>query len=289
MLASTLTTPTSTTPAMTTDGPITADLLELKSQLKSTWASGDYSAVATTLEPSAEKFLRRNPVTFGERVLDVACGSGQLTIPMAFSGADVIGLDLAPNLVAQARAKAKAEGLELRIDEGDAEQLPYDDDRFDVVVSMFGAMFAPRPSRVASELTRVTKPGGKIVMANWTPEGLVGEMFKIVGRYAPPSPLMPSPLMWGQETIARRRFEGEANVKLNRYSVPFHHPYGAADMVELLRTFYGPFLRAFDGLDASGQDALRDELVSLWLSNNTATDGTLRAESEMLEVVVTVA
>ena len=157
---------------------MTTEMQLLKARLKTTWMSGDYGYFARYLEPGALEFLARIPIKAGERVLDVACGAGQIAIPAARAGAQVTGIDIATNSIEQARARAQAEGLKIQFDEGDAELLPYPDASFDLVVSMIGAMFAPQPERVASELVRVCKPGGRIVMANWTPEGMIGQMLR---------------------------------------------------------------------------------------------------------------
>src|SRR5574339_354738 len=157
----------------------------LKARLKATWMSGDYGHFARYLEPGALEFLARLSIEPGTRILDVASGAGQTAIPMARAGAKVTGIDLATNLVAQARARASAENLDARFDEGDAEMLPYEDDSFDMVISLIGAMFAPRPDFVAAELKRVCKPGGKIIMGNWAPAGFIGKMLKIMGQHVP--------------------------------------------------------------------------------------------------------
>ena len=170
---------------------MTPEMSALKTRLKSTWESGDYGVFAQYLEKGALEFFDRLNIAPGTRLLDVACGAGQLTLPAARKGINVTGLDLAANLVQQARNKAAAEGLEIRVDEGDAEALPYPDASFDVVMSLIGSMFAPRPERVASEMVRVCVVGGKIIMGNWTPEGHIGQMFKVIGKHAPPPPISP--------------------------------------------------------------------------------------------------
>src|SRR5918997_4440096 len=178
----------------------------LKARLKATWMAGDYGTFAKYLEPGALEFLERLPVQAGTEMLDVAGGGGQISVPAARAGARVTGVDIATNSIEQARARAQDEGLDARFDEGDAEMLPYEDASFDLVVSLIGAMFAPRPDRVAAELVRVCRPGGRVVMANWTPEGHVGQMFKIIGQHVPPPPLMASPVKWGDEATVRERF-----------------------------------------------------------------------------------
>jgi len=173
----------------------TADLDQLKSRLKTTWMTGDYDVFARYMEKDAEAFYQRLGVAQGTRLLDVGCGAGQLALIAARAGAVVTGCDIATNWLERARTRAAAEGLNIAFEEGDAEALPYEDAQFDAVTSMFGAMFAPRPELVAAELSRVCRPGGMIAMANWTPAGFIGQMFKIIARHIAPSG-MPSPALW---------------------------------------------------------------------------------------------
>lgn len=264
---------------------MTPEMEALKTRLKATWMSGDYGHFAKYLEPGALEFLSRLSVAPGTRMLDVGCGAGQIAIPAARAGVQVTGVDIAANSIDQARARVKAEGVEVRFDEGDAEMLPYEDAAFDLVVSLIGAMFAPRPERVASELLRVCRPGGRIVMANWTPEGHIGQMFKIMGKYVPPPPLMASPIKWGDEATARERLrEGTASVNTTKRIYPMRYPFPPAKVVEFFFTYYGPTLRALAALDATGQTSLRQELEDLWTSNNQAGDGSTHVEAEYLEV-----
>ena len=260
----------------------------LKTKLKSMWMAGDFGQIAKTLEGEAEDFIKRLALKPGERVLDVACGSGNTAIPAARAGATVTGADIATNLLEQGRARAAAENLKIQFDEGDAESLPYSDGAFDVVVTMFGAMFAPRPELVASELVRVTRPGGRIVMANWTPEGHIGEMFKATGKHVPPPPGMPSPIKWGDEASVRERLhEGISELKLTRRMCRFLFPFSPADVVEHFRLYYGPTQRAFEAVDGEKQAALRSDLEQLWKKHNRATDGSTDVEGEYLEVLAT--
>jgi SAM-dependent methyltransferase len=265
---------------------MTPEMEALKTRLKATWMSGDYGHFATYLEPGALEFLSRIPIEPGARILDVACGAGQTAIPMSRAGAKVTGVDIATNLIEQARARAQAENLDARFDEGDAELLPYEDGSFDIVISLIGAMFAPRPELVAAELKRVCRPGGKIIMGNWTPTGFVGQMFKIHGKHVPPPAVMAPPVKWGDEEIVRERFEdGIAHLKLSRRLYPFRYPFPPPEVVEFFRTYYGPSYKAFAALDAEKQSALRGDLDQLWTEHNTATNGTTFIESEYLEVV----
>jgi len=265
---------------------ISPEMAALKTRLKATWESGDYGHFATYLEPGAKEFLSRITVEPGARILDVACGAGQTAIPMARAGAKVTGIDLAGNLVEQARVRAKSENLDAHFDEGDAENLPYEDASFDVVVSLIGAMFAPRPELVAAELKRVCKPGGKIIMGNWTPGGFVGQMFKTMGKHVPPSPLMVSPVKWGEEATAHERFaDGISHLKVSRRLYPFKYPFSPSEVVEFFRNYYGPTFKAFAGLDTEKQALLRQDLEQLWAEHNNVNDGTTFLMSEYLEIV----
>ncbi|WP_216322241.1 class I SAM-dependent methyltransferase [Deinococcus aestuarii] len=261
------------------------DMQALKARLKATWESGDYGVFARSLEPGALVFLRELNIRPGERFLDVACGAGQLVIPASRMGVDATGVDIAANLIGQARERAAAEHLPARFDEGDAEDLPYPDAGFDVVSSLVGAMFAPRPEHVAAELLRVCRPGGRVVMGNWTPSGFVGGLFRVLGRHVPPSPLMPSPMGWGDEATVRERLGwGARELGFERFAYPFAYPFGPAEVVEFFRAFYGPTNRAFAALDEGGQAALRADLEAYWAEHNRARDGTTRLDSELLVV-----
>ena len=265
---------------------LTPEMEALKTKMKSVWSAGDFGKIALLIETGAEEFIERLNLQKGERVLDVACGTGNLAIPAARAGAIVTGVDIAPNLVEQARARAAAENLECQFDEGDAENLPYDDAYFDTVVTMFGAMFAPRPEVTAAELVRVCRPGGRIAMANWTPTAFTGKMFKTSARHVPPPPNIPPPVLWGDEEIVRGRLqEGIAELHLTRRPIRFHYPFSPAEVVEYFRQFFGPTQFAFAALDSDGQAALRRDLEQLWSEHNRADDGTTDVESEYLEVI----
>ncbi|MGA8148365.1 MAG: methyltransferase domain-containing protein [Gallionellaceae bacterium] len=265
---------------------MTPEMEALKARLKATWMAGDYGHFATYLEPGALDFLGRLAVAPGTRMLDVACGAGQIAIPAARAGAQVQGIDIASNLIEQARSRAKAEGVDARFEEGDAEMLSYEDGSFDLVVSLIGAMFAPRPELVSAELRRVCRPGGRIAMANWTPEGLVGQMFKIIGKHVPPPPLMTSPVKWGDDATVRERLrDGISKLEITKRMYPMHYPFQPAEVVEFFRVYYGPTNRAFAALDSAGQSALRHDLEQLWSGNNRAGDGSTHVEAEYLEVV----
>jgi len=266
---------------------ISPEMEVLKTKLKATWSAGDFGQIARAYLPGAAEFIAGLDLQPGEKVLDVGCGSGSSALPAARTGAIVTGVDIAPNLVEQARINAQAEGLVCRFDEGDAEALVFEDESFDTVITMFGAMFAPRPEKVAAELIRVCRPGGRIVMANWTPGSLIGKMFNLTALYVPP-PSMPSPILWGDEaTVSERLQGGIAGLELNRRLMTFIFPFSPAEVVEHYRKYFGPTQKAFLALegDQDKQTALRRDLEKLWTGNNLASDGTTRIESEYLEVV----
>ena len=266
--------------------PMEAPMKELKARLKATWMAGDYGHFATFMEPGALEFLARLTVVPGTRMLDVGCGAGQIAIPAASAGVRVTGVDIAANLIEQARTRAKAVGVDARFEEGDAEMLAFGDATFDLVVSLIGAMFAPRPDKVAAELLRVCRPGGRIAMANWTPEGHVGQMFKIIGKHVPPSPLMVSPLKWGDDATVRERLQdGIASLVTTKRLYAMRYPFPPVEVVEFFRAYYGPTNRAFAALDDAGQKALRHDLEQLWTANNRARDGSTHVESEFLDVM----
>jgi SAM-dependent methyltransferase len=262
-----------------------SELQALKSRLRATWMDGNYDYFSRFMESSAVEFLDRLNVTPGDFLLDVACGSGQLALIAARRGLHVAGVDIATNSIVAARGRAAAERLEARFDEGDAEDLPYPDACFDVVASIFGAMFAPRPDRVAAELVRVCRPGGTIAMANWTPEGFIGKVFKTIARFISP-PGMPSPLLWGVESVVRERFGEEVSeVGLTRVNYRFDYPFTPAEVVELFAQNYGPTTRAFATLSEADRASLRAELVQLWATHNQASErGRTVVDAEYLHV-----
>jgi len=239
---------------------MTLEMESLKTRLRTTWMSGDYGYFAKYLLPGAMDFLNRLDIAPGTRMLDVACGAGQIAIPAARAGVDVTGIDIAANLIDQAQARARAEKLDVRFDEGDAERLPYADASFDLVVSLIGAMFAPVPERVAAELVRVCRPGGRIVMA--------------------------PPVKWGDEATVRERLrDGIAKLSVSRRLYPMRYPFPPSEVVEFFRLYYGPTNRAFASLDPVGRSSLRHDLEQLWDRNNLAGRGATNVNSEYLEVV----
>jgi SAM-dependent methyltransferase len=262
-----------------------APLDPLVARTRAVWTAGDFERIAAGYRHGAEAFISRLGLRQGEGVLDVACGTGNLALPAARHGARVTGLDIAANLLVTARHRAESEGLAIQFDEGNAEELPYPNGSFETVVTMFGAMFAPRPERVASELLRVVRPGGRIAMANWTPGSFIGSMLRAHTALVPPPSGVPSTLLWGDEAMVRERFAGASRVTLTRRTIRFDYPIPPAGVVQLFRDWYGPTIRTFEALDANGQTRLFDDLVALWSDHNLATDGTTQVESEYLEVI----
>lgn len=261
------------------------NLSQLKSSLKTVWMAGDFGQIGKHTAAEAERFVERLSIAPGGRVLDVACGTGNTAIPAARAGARVTGIDIATNLLEQARHRAAAEHLDIGFEEGDAEELPYADSTFDVVLTMYGAMFAPRPDRVASELARVCRPGGLIAMANWTPDGYVGKSFRLTGKMVPPPPGVPAPVLWGDEETVRQRLSPYASrIDLTRRNARLVFPFDPKEAVKFFRQYFGPTQAAFARLDAAGQAALTEQMECLWMEHNTATDGTTRVEAEYLEV-----
>jgi SAM-dependent methyltransferase len=277
--------------------PLTADertsmtaVAELKRAHRATWAAGDYAAVAELIDEAPPRdLLARMDVKPGQEVLDVAAGTGNIAIRAAAAGAQVIGLDLTPELFATARRRAEVRGVAVDWVEGDAEEIPFEDERFDRVLSAFGVQFAPRHEIVARELARVCRPGGRIGVVNWTPEGQIGELFSIIGRYLPSPPDYASPPpLWGSEDHVRGLF-GDGGVELEfargrnpwRFDSPEHY-------VVFKETHYGPTLKARERLTAEGRwEECRDEILAMVERRNEATDGSLLMFSEYLVAVGT--
>lgn len=257
----------------------------LKARLKEIWMAGDYDRFSRYLEGSAREFYERLNIAPGCQLLDVACGSGQVALMAARDGIAVTGVDIAGNLVERARARAQAEGVKARFEEADAEALPFDDASFDVVVSLLGAMFAPHPQQVAKELLRVCVPGGTIALANWTPQGFVGQLFKAVSTFIVP-PGIPSPVLWGEEATVRERLgHGLSQLSLTRRQYLFDYPFPPSEVVELFRLYYGPTNRAFASLDDKGHAQLRQDLERLWTARNRAGPDCTTVWAEYLEVI----
>ena len=252
---------------------------QIKASMRSTWMAGDFGVVARTITGSAEAFIARLAIRPGVHLLDVATGTGNLAIPAARAGAIVTGVDIATNLLVQARERAAADHLVIQFDEGDAEALPYADASFDIVVTMFGAMFAPRPELVASELARVLKPGGKLAMANWNPASFTGQMFKVGSKHAPHPPGLQPPVLWGDETTVRERLSPHfTNIATSLIPVDFDLPTNPAGAVAFFRKYFGPTQVAFNRvLAASGEAgvaAFASELEALYASANVSPDPT---------------
>lgn len=257
----------------------------LKAKLKQTWSAGDYDYFSRYMERGALTFYEQLDVSPGCQLLDVGCGSGQLALWAARDGVNVTGVDIAPNLVHRAQARANAEGLNARFTEGDAEALPFEDASFDVVTSLIGAMFAPRPELVARELLRVCSPGGTIAMGNWTGEGFVGQMFKTFAKFIAPSG-MPAPVLWGNEAVVRERLgAGVSDLKMRRRQYSFDYPFSPAEVVELFRQCYGPTNRAFASLNEEAATELRAELETLWSKHNRGGQDITIVDAEYLEVI----
>jgi 2-polyprenyl-6-hydroxyphenyl methylase/3-demethylubiquinone-9 3-methyltransferase len=268
---------------MSTDTTTTEAVTALKRQHRDTWADGDYPAVAEHIADAPPAAVLEAVDVVGRRLLDVATGSGNLAIEAAAAGATVTGLDLVDELLDVARDRAEERGLAIEWVEGDAEALPFPDDRFDVVTSIFGVQFAPRSEVVASELVRVCRPGGTIVLVNWTPGGLIGQLFQTMGRHMPPPPaFVTPPPKWGDEAHLRGLFGSAGDVQLTYGMNPF--TFDSLDgYMDFFEVNYGPTKRAKEKLQAEGRwDALRDDLRNLYTSLNTAGDGTLHIDAEFV-------
>lgn len=257
----------------------------LKARLKETWSAGDYDRFSRYMEQGARLFYEQLDIPPGCQLLDVACGSGQLALWPARDGIEVTGIDIAPHLIRRARARAQAEGLNAQFLESDAEELPFEDGSFDIVTSLIGAMFAPRPELVARELLRVCSPGGTLAMGNWTPEGFVGQMFRTFAKFIAPSG-MPSPVLWGDESVVRERLgAGVSHLKMTRRHYHLDYPFSPAETVEFFRQYYGPTNRAFGSLDERSSSKLREELEALFSTHNRAGNDLTFVPAEYLEVI----
>ncbi|HUL69194.1 MAG TPA: class I SAM-dependent methyltransferase [Gemmatimonadales bacterium] len=278
----------------TAGGPSTGEIRPwsedpLTARARRVWTSGDFLPIARSFAPGAEEFIARLGIRAGEAVLDVACGTGNLAIPAAKAGARVIGVDIAPNLIAEAQHEARTAGVAVNFEVGDAESLPYLDGQFDTTITMFGAMFAFRPAKAAAELLRVTRPGGRIAMANWTAEGFVGQMLRAHVAVVPPPSGVPSSLEWGKEAVVEARFGAEARSVVSvRRTIELSFPFGPAAVTELFATCYGPTVTTLQATDPEGASRLRDSLTRLFAENNIADNGRTTVVSEYLDVQVVV-
>jgi ubiquinone/menaquinone biosynthesis C-methylase UbiE len=264
----------------------TVDLATVKSRQQTAWGSGDYAVVGTTLQIVGEMLCEAVDLRSTQRVLDVAAGNGNATLAAARRFAEVVSTDYVGTLLERGKERAAAERLAVTFQEADAEALPFGDATFDVVLSTFGVMFTPNQALAASELLRVCRPGGKIGLANWTPDSFVGQLFKTIGKYVPPAPGVQSPALWGTTARLDTLFGGQATVTAAnrhfafRYRSPQH-------MVETFTDFYGPVLKAFAAIDPAAREALAADLLALVARFNTAKDGGCVVPSEYLEVVIT--
>ena len=265
----------------------TRSMIELKDRLRTTWEAGDFAEVAKHIGATAEQFVERLDIRPGIKVLDVACGSGNLAVLAAAKGAEVTGIDIAENLIATARRRAEEAGLNIRFDHGDAEAMPYEDESFDLVRTMFGAMFAPRPEVTANELLRVCKPGGRVAMANWTPDGLAGKMFALAGKYLPP-PDMPPPVLWGVEEKVRERFgDNASDLKMTIRMAEMIYEMPPAEVVQFFRRYFGPTIMTFNAVPEARHEELTRDMEAIWAENNESEDGGTLVKGEFLEVIAT--
>ena len=264
----------------------TPDYSAIKTRQNAAWASGDYSRIGVTLQIVGESLAETMDLRPGASVLDVAAGNGNATLAFARRMCEVTSTDYVDSLLARGRARAEAEGLDVTYEIADAEQLPFGDSAFDAVVSTFGVMFAPNQEKAASELIRVCRPSGKIGLANWTPAGFIGEVFKTLGKHVAPPAGVSSPARWGTESWITDTFGPRARtiaVEHKAFVFRYHSP---ERFIEVFRAFYGPIHKAFLALDANGQAALHGDLIDTIARFNTATDGSMRAPSDYAEVII---
>jgi ubiquinone/menaquinone biosynthesis C-methylase UbiE len=267
--------------------PVQPDLAAIKTRQQGAWSSGDYAVVGTTLQIVGEELCEAIDLRAGQRVLDVAAGNGNVSLAAARRWCDVVATDYVPALLVRARERAEAERLPITIREADAEALPFENGSFDVVVSTFGVMFTPDQERAASELLRVCRKGGKIGLANWTPEGFIGQMFKTIGRHMPPPAGIRPPSLWGQREHLDHLFgHGVTSIQARRKHFVFRYR-SPEHCLEVFKTFYGPVLKTFAALQPEAQEALRKDLLWLITEFNRSGDETMVVPSEYLEVVIT--
>ena len=264
---------------------ITPDYTAIKGQQQQAWATGDYAMVGTTLVIISERLCEAVELRAGQQVLDVATGHGNTALAAARRFCDVIGLDYVPELLARGRERAAAERLPVNFQEGDAEALPYPDASFDVVLSTLGVMFAPNHEQTARELVRVCRPGGKIGLANWTPDGFIGELFRTIGRHIPPKVKLAPPALWGTEAHLRDLFGNQiSGLRVTLHNFTFCYPT-PQHWIDFFRAYYGPMARAFAVLDPVGQEALTTDLLDLVARFNLSGDESMLVPGEYLEAV----
>ncbi|MEO8249478.1 MAG: methyltransferase domain-containing protein [Burkholderiales bacterium] len=275
-----------TKPNTTTD-PVATDLFALKARQRGAWGAGDYAVIGTTLQIVGENLCEALDLRSGQKVLDVAAGNGNLTLAAARRWGEVVSSDYVPALLDRGRDRADAEGLEIEFREADAENLPFEDASFDVVGSTFGVMFTPDQDKAAAEMLRVCKPGGKIGLANWTPDGFIGQLFKTLGKHVPPPAGVKSPALWGTEPRLAELFGAEA-ASIEAKPREFVFRYRSAEhWIEVFRTWYGPLLKAFTALEPSAQLALEADLKTLIARFDRSGGGSMVVPGAYLEVVVT--
>ena len=263
------------------------DFAAVKSRQQATWSSGDYAVIGTTLAITGELLCEAVDLRAGQQVLDVAAGNGNATVAAARRWANVTSTDYVPALLERGRAKAEAERLSVNFQHADAEDLRFADASFDVVLSVFGVMFTPDQEQAARELLRVCRPGGKIGLASWTPEGFIGNVFRTIGKHVPPPAGVKPPALWGTEARLRELFgNGISHLAVSRRTFTFRYR-SAAHWIEVFRNYYGPTLKAFAALDPAGQAALAADLAELLERFNRSGDDSLIVPSEYLEVVAT--
>ena len=287
MAAQTATAATQTQADLQADPQPAPDLVALKTRQQAAWSSGNYAIVGSTLQIVGEELCEALDLKAGSKVLDVAAGNGMATLAAARRWADVTSTDYVPALLERGKARATAEGMQVAFREADAENLPFDDASFDTVISTFGVMFTPNQDRAAAELLRVCRPKGQIGLANWTPEGFIGQVFKTLGKYLPPPAGAKSPAMWGTRARLTEMFDaGARSIKAEsrlfkfRYRSPEH-------FLDVFKTYYGPVLKAFAALDTAKQQQLYDDLYALIVRMNRAGNGRMVVPSEYLEIVIT--
>ena len=262
------------------------DLAAVKRRQQVAWSTGNYAVVGTTLQIVGENLCEALDLRAGNRVLDVAAGNGNATLAAARRWCDVASTDYVSSLLESGRARAQAEGHTIQFQEADAENLPFPDASFDAVMSTFGVMFTPNQAQAASELVRVCKPGGRIGLANWTPESFIGQLFKTIGQYIPPAPGVKSPALWGTRARLEELF-GKTAPEIRTTNREFTFRYRSpTHWIEVFRTYYGPMNRTFGALDADKQAAFTEDLLALMESRNRSGDRTLVLPSEYLEVVI---
>jgi ubiquinone/menaquinone biosynthesis C-methylase UbiE len=265
--------------------PQAPNLGAIKERQQKAWSSGDYGKVDVTLVFMADLLGEAADLRSGQQVLDVATGNGNAALSAARHFCDVIGIDYVPTLLEEGRERAAAEGLRVDFREGDAENLSFTDASFDAVLSTLGVMFAPDQGKVASELLRVCQPGGKICLTNWTPDSFIGDFFRTMGKHVPPPPLPNSPFRWGTEEGIRELIgDGVAELKMERRSFDFRYR-SAQYFVDYLKGYYGPTLKAFEALDAEGQEGLERDMIELIGRFNASGDETVAVPSDYLQVV----